>query len=140
MTEATVTDANALERRYRRLLTWYPAEHRGRYGAYMASVIPTHYPAPRLVDRIVIAVIALAGLSTLATSAGRRLIVLIAAIPLSGLAGTILTFAGINFYDMSLAAAVVTLYLPPVLLGGLIVAVIRRSSLRPALPATEATA
>jgi hypothetical protein len=108
--------------------------------AYIASVIPTHYQVPQAVDRIVIAVIALAGLSALATSAGRRLIVLIAAIPLSGLAGTILTFASINFYDMSLAAALVTLYLPPVLLGGLIVAVIRRSSRRPALPATEATA
>jgi hypothetical protein len=34
-----VTGAGALERRYRRLLAWYPAEHRRRYGEEMIGVL-----------------------------------------------------------------------------------------------------
>jgi hypothetical protein len=34
-----VSDSNALERRYRRLLAWYPAEHRGVHGEEMIGVL-----------------------------------------------------------------------------------------------------
>jgi hypothetical protein len=39
-----VTGASALERRYRRLLAWYPAEHRRRYGEEMIGVLMAAAP------------------------------------------------------------------------------------------------
>jgi hypothetical protein len=105
--------------------------------AYMAGYIPTHYPLPQLVDRIGIAVIALVGLLGLATSAGRRLVMLLGAIPLSGLVGTILTFAGFNFYYQSTLTMSFVLYLPPVVLGALTALLIWRSAHSPGSPEPE---
>jgi hypothetical protein len=87
--------------------------------AYMASLIPTHYPVPQLVARIGIALVAVAGLPALATSAGRRLVILIAGIPLSAMAVTILTFAGVDFYALRSGPAIFALYGPPVLMSAL---------------------
>ncbi len=39
-----MTDDGALERRYRRLLAWYPAEHRRAYGEEMIGVLPAAAP------------------------------------------------------------------------------------------------
>lgn len=41
----TATPSPALERRYRRLLTWYPAAHRGTYGEEMIGVLLASTPA-----------------------------------------------------------------------------------------------
>lgn len=95
--------------------------------AYLARVIPTHYPVPLLAAEIGIGLIALAALPALATPGGRRLFVIIAVIPLSALVTTILTFAGVQFYALSPAAQLVALYLPPVALAGLTVLVARRA-------------
>ena len=59
--------------------------------AYLARVIPTHYPVPLYVAEIGIGLIALAALPALATPGGRRLFVIIGVIPLSALVTTILT-------------------------------------------------
>lgn len=81
--------------------------------AYMANLPPTHFPVPQLAARLGIAAIALAGLPALATATGRRLVLLAAVIPLSGMAVTILTFAGVDFYALSPAAAVLSGSLRP---------------------------
>jgi hypothetical protein len=44
MTGAAQTDVTALERRYRRLLTWYPAGHRRLYGEEMIGVLLASAP------------------------------------------------------------------------------------------------
>jgi hypothetical protein len=95
--------------------------------AYMARLIPTHYPIPLVVAKGVIAVAAAAGLAALATSGGRRLVALIAAIPLSGMVITILTFANVSFYAMAPASRLLGLYLPPLALASLTFIVARRS-------------
>jgi hypothetical protein len=40
-------DVSALERRYRRLLAWYPAEHRRTYGDEMIGVLLAATPLGR---------------------------------------------------------------------------------------------
>ncbi len=102
--------------------------------AYMASLIPGHYPVPLPVAELGIAVIALAGLAGLTTASGRRLFVLVVATPLSGLSMTILTFAHVNFDAMDPVAQLVALYLPPVLLSALTFLAVRRSGERAAPP------
>jgi hypothetical protein len=44
MTRAAMTDVTALERRYRRLLTWYPARYRRLYGEEMIGVLLASAP------------------------------------------------------------------------------------------------
>lgn len=95
--------------------------------AYASLLIPTSYPVPQLVDRLAIVIVAGAGLAALVTPLGRRLIGLIVAIPGSAFVVTVLTFAHVQFYDMSAAAALAGLYLPPLALGALAVLVVRRS-------------
>lgn len=95
--------------------------------AYLAGLIPTHYPVPLPVAEIGVAIVAVAGLPALATPGGRRLVVLIAALPLSGLLITILTFAGIQFYALAPASRVLALYLPPAALAAVTFAAARRS-------------
>lgn len=85
--------------------------------AYMANLTPGHFPLSQLAARLGIAAVAVAGLPALASATGRRLILLTAVIPLSGMAVTILTFAGVDFYAMSPAAAVLSELAPPVLLA-----------------------
>ena len=87
--------------------------------AYTGGLIPTSYPVPQVVARIVIVVGATAGLPALITPAGRRLIVLIAAIPGAAFVVTLLTFANVQFYEMSYVAATFSLYLPPTAVAGL---------------------
>jgi hypothetical protein len=87
--------------------------------AYLARVIPTHYPVPLFVAEIGIGLIALAALPALATPGGRRLFVIIGVIPLSALVTTILTFVGVQFYALSPGTQLIALYLPPVALAGL---------------------
>ncbi len=96
--------------------------------AYAGGLIPTSYPVPQIVARIAIAVVAAAGLPALITPVGRRLIALIIAIPGSAFVVTVLTFAHVQFYDMSFAAAVASLYLPPIAMAGLAVLAARRST------------
>jgi len=57
--------------------------------------------------------------------------VLLVGIPGSAFAVSLMTFADVNFYQMSLPASLLALYLPPVAVGGLAIAAIRRSN-RPA--------
>ena len=51
-----VSDTAALERRYRRLLAWYPAAHRGTYGEEMIGVLlastPTDKDRPSKADAL----------------------------------------------------------------------------------------
>jgi hypothetical protein len=96
--------------------------------AYMAGLIPKHYPVPLPVAEAGVAVVALAGLPALAAPGGRRLIALIVAIPLSGMLSTILTFADVHFYALTPAARMLALYLPPVAVAGLAFLAARRSS------------
>jgi len=102
--------------------------------AYAGGLIPTTYPVPQLVARIAIVVVAIAGLPALIMPAGRRLAVLIAVIPGSAFAVTVLTFAHVQFYDMSVPAALASLYLPPLALAGLTLLAARRSHRGPAQP------
>jgi hypothetical protein len=95
--------------------------------AYLARVIPTHYPVPLIVAETGIGLIALAALPALATPGGRRLFVIIGVIPLSALVTTILTFAGVQFYALSPVTQLVALYLPPVALATLTCLVARRA-------------
>jgi hypothetical protein len=94
--------------------------------AYAGGIMPTHYPVPLVVAEIGIGLTALAGLPALAAPTGRRLIVLLAVIPGSAFAVSLLTFANVNFYSMSFAASQFALYLPPVMLAGLTILAIRR--------------
>ena len=96
--------------------------------AYAGGLIPTSYPVPQLLARIAIVVVAMAGLPALIMPAGRRLAVLIAIIPGSAFVATVLTFAGVQYYDMSVPAALASLYLPPLALAGLTFAVARRAA------------
>jgi hypothetical protein len=96
--------------------------------AYTARTIPTHYPVPLVVAEAGIGLVALAALASLATPGGRRLILLNAVIPLSALATTIMTFARINYVDLPLVVAVITVYAPPVLLAALTYLLIKRSN------------
>ena len=96
--------------------------------AYAGGLIPTSYPVPQTVARIGIAIVAVAALPALITALGRRLIALIIAIPGSAFVVTVLTFAHVQFYDMSFAAALASLYLPPAALAALAVLAARRST------------
>jgi hypothetical protein len=87
--------------------------------AYVTNVIPAHYPVPTPVAEIGVVVIALIGLPALATAGGRRLFVLIVAIPASAAMLTVLTFAHVNFHAFSQLGQLVALYLPPAVLAGL---------------------
>ena len=95
--------------------------------AYTGGLIPTSYPVPQVVARIVIVGVAIAGLPALITPAGRRLIVLIAAIPGAAFVVTLLTFANVQFYEMSYVAAMFSLYLPPAAVAVLAYLAARRS-------------
>jgi hypothetical protein len=95
--------------------------------AYAGGLIPTSYPVPQIVARVVIVVVAIAGLPALITPAGRRLAVLIAVIPGSAYVVTVLTFAHLQFYDMSLPAALASLCLPPLALASLTFLAARRA-------------
>ncbi len=99
--------------------------------AYLARVIPGHYPVPLFVAEIGIGVIALAGLAALATPGGRRLFLIIVAIPLSAQVTTILTFAGVQFYGLTQSAQLAALYLPPVALASLTYLLARRGPGQP---------
>jgi len=87
--------------------------------AYLARVIPTHYPVPLFVAETGIGLIALAALPALATPGGRRLFLIIALIPLSTMVATILTFVGVQFYALSPVTQLEALYLPPIALAAL---------------------
>jgi hypothetical protein len=94
--------------------------------AYAAQVIPTHYPVPLILAEIAIAVVALGAVPGLASARGRRLLILLAGIPGAAFVVSLLTFASVDFYDMSFAAAQFALYLPSVAAAGLALAAIRR--------------
>lgn len=96
--------------------------------AYAGGLIPTSYPVPQIVARIAIVLVAIAGLPVLIMPLGRRLAVLIAIIPGSAFVVTVLTFAHVQFYDMSSAAALASLYLPPLALAGLTFFAVRRAT------------
>lgn len=95
--------------------------------AYAGGLIPTSYPVPQVVARVAIVVVAIAGLPALITPAGRRLAVLIAVIPGSAFVVTVLTFAHVQFYDMSLPAALAGLCLPPLAMASLTFLAARRA-------------
>jgi hypothetical protein len=95
--------------------------------AYGGGLIPTSYPVPQVVARIAIVVVAIAGLPALIMPAGRRLAVLIAVIPGSAFVVTVLTFAHVQFYDMSAPAALASLCLPPLGLASLTFLAARRA-------------
>ncbi len=94
--------------------------------AYITGVIPTHYPVPQPVAAIGVGIVALAGLPALASPAGRRLISLAVAIPLSGMLVTILSFAGVDFDTLTPAAQAISEFAPPVVLGALVWAAFTR--------------
>lgn len=94
--------------------------------AYAGGIVPTHYPVPLVVAEIGIGLVAVAGLAALATRRGRRVLVLLAAIPGSAFVVSLMTFANVNFYSMSFAASQLALYLPPAILAGLTILAIRR--------------
>lgn len=102
--------------------------------AYAGGLIPTSYPVPQLLARIVIVVAAIAGLPALVSLPGRRLAILIAVIPGSAYVVTVLTFAHVQFYDMSFGAALASLCLPPVALAGMTLLAARRSNRAPGQP------
>ena len=102
--------------------------------AFMVRAIPTHYPVPLVVAEAGVGLVALAGLAALASPTGRRLILLTAVIPLSGLAVTIMTFADINYYDLPSAVALMAVYAPPALLITLTYLLIKRSGGSSAAP------
>jgi hypothetical protein len=95
--------------------------------AYTGNLVPTSYPVPQVVARIAIVLIALAGVPALVMPDGRRLIVLIVAIPGSAFLATLLTSVNVQFYQLSFAAAMAALYLPPAFLAGLTILAVRRS-------------
>ena len=95
--------------------------------AYAGGLIPTSYPEPQIVARVAIVAVAIAGLPALITPAGRRLAVLIAVIPGSAFVVTVLTFAHVQFYDMSLPAALASLCLPPLALASVTILAARRA-------------
>jgi hypothetical protein len=99
--------------------------------AYAGGLIPTHYPVPLALAEVVIGLGGLAGLATLASASGRRVLVLLAGIPGSAFAVSLMTFASVNFYAFNLAFSQVALYLPPLLLTGAAVVAIRRSDRTP---------
>jgi hypothetical protein len=101
--------------------------------AYTGGLIPTSYPVLQIVARIVIVIVAIAGLPALITASGRRLLVLIVAIPGSVFVVTLLTFANVQFYDMSTPAATLSMYLPPFALAALAFLAAMRSG-RPSTP------
>jgi hypothetical protein len=96
--------------------------------AYAADIIPTHYPVPLILAEIAIVVVALGALPGLAAARGRRLLILLAGIPGAAFVVSLLTFASVDFYDMSFAAAQFALYLPSAAIAGLALAAIRRSA------------
>jgi len=96
--------------------------------AYTGGLIATSYAVPRPVDAVVILIVALAGLVALAKPGGRRVIVLTVAIPASAFAVTLLTSVNVQFSELSFGAAMLALYLPPVVLGGLAYLAARRSA------------
>lgn len=108
--------------------------------AYTGGLIATSYAVPRPVDFAVILIVALAGLVALAKPGGRRVIMLTVAIPASAFAVTLLTSVNVQFYEMSFAAAMLALYLPPLMLGGLAYLAARRSAGSAGSPAVGATA
>src|SRR5260221_1413113 len=91
--------------------------------SYEGGIVPTHSPVPLVVAEIGIGLVAVAGL---ATPRGRRVLVLLAAIPGSAFVVSLMTFAKVNFYSMSFAASQFALYLPPAMLAGLTILAIRR--------------
>jgi hypothetical protein len=96
--------------------------------AYAGGLIPTSYPVPQIVARIAIAAVAVAGLPALIMPMGRRLAVLIAVIPGSAFVVTVLTSVHVQFYDMSVPAALASLYVPPLALAGLTFVAARRAA------------
>jgi hypothetical protein len=99
--------------------------------AYLARVIPPHYPVPLIVAEIGIGLVASAGSPALANPGGRRLFLIIVAIPLSALVSTILTSIGVQSYELSPSAQLAALYLPPVALASLTYLVARRGPAQP---------
>jgi hypothetical protein len=100
--------------------------------AYLTGVIPDHYPVPLWVAEVGTGAVALVGLPALITAGGRRLLVLLVAIPLSAEVATVLTFARVNFYAFSQSSQLLALYLPPAVLGLLIAWMVGRSQRRTA--------
>jgi hypothetical protein len=99
--------------------------------AYLASLIPRHYPVPVVIAEVGVGLIALAGLPALASPCGRRLLLLNVVIPLSGLVITILSFVHVDFYELRFTAALAAQYLPPAALSALTYYLIRRAERRP---------
>jgi hypothetical protein len=95
--------------------------------ACAGQIVPTHYPVPLVTAQLAIAVVVLSALPSLLSARGRRLLVLLVAIPGSAFAASVLSFAGVDFSSMSFAAAQVAMYLPPALLSLLALLAIRRS-------------
>jgi hypothetical protein len=102
--------------------------------AYAGGLVPTHYPLPQFVLRVAIVLIAMAGLPALITPLGGRLIMLVVVIPGSTFAASLLTFAGVQFYDLSLPDALLARYLPPTVLAAVLVVVARHVGAAPARP------
>jgi hypothetical protein len=98
--------------------------------AYAAGIIPSHYPVPLPVAEIVIGVLALAALPALASARGRRVIILLVAIPGSAFLASLLTFVSIQYYSFGFAASQVALYLPPIMIACLAATAIRSSGSR----------
>ena len=73
--------------------------------AYAARVIPTHYPVPLVVAELGIGLVALAALPALLVASARRLLVLLALIPGSAFAASLMTTAGVDFAAMPLPAS-----------------------------------
>ncbi|MGI9005834.1 MAG: hypothetical protein ACR2FU_06510 [Streptosporangiaceae bacterium] len=99
--------------------------------AYAAGIVPGHLPVPLAAAQAGVGVAALTGLATLLSPGGRRVLLLLAGIPGSAFAVSVLTFARVDFYSMSGPAAQVALYGPPLALAGLAALAIRRTGRRP---------
>lgn len=95
--------------------------------AYAAGIVPGHVPVPLWVAETGIGLAGLAGLLALISPRGRRVLVLLAGIPGSAYLVSVLTFAHVNFYAMTGAAAQAALYAPPLALAALTVLAIRQT-------------
>jgi hypothetical protein len=100
--------------------------------AYLTRVIPTHYQVPLWVSEVGTGAVAFAGLPALVTAGGRRLLMLLVAIPLSAEVITVLSFARVDFYAFSQSSQLLALYLPPAVLGLLTAWIVGRSQRRAA--------
>ena len=99
--------------------------------AYLARLIPTHYPVPLFVAEVAIGLLALAGLARARDPRRpppvpdhRRDPALDAGLP-------VLSFVGVQFYELTQSSQLAALYLPPVALASRIYLATRRGPVQP---------